>query len=51
MIPKKVSIVTVDSRPRTEEDEVSPISEIYVNTIGGVYMILQLKKKDGVDIK
>ena len=43
--------MTVDSRPETEEDDVPPISEIHVETIGGIYMLLKLKKEDGVDIK
>ena len=43
--------MTVDSRTETEEDEVPPISEIHVDTIDGVYMLLQLETEDGVDIK
>ena len=51
LISNQLTIVTVDSRPETEEDEVPPIYEINVETIGGVYMLLQFKKEDGVDIK
>ena len=47
----QLTIVTVEGRPETEEDEVPPIYEINVETIGGLYMILQLKNENGVDIK
>ena len=45
LISNQLTIVTVDSRPETEEYEVPPISEIRFETIGGVYMLLQLKLK------
>ena len=51
MVSNKLTIVIVDSRPQAEEDEVPPISEIHVETVGDVYMLLQLKTEDGVDIK
>ena len=42
--------MTVDSRPETEEYEVTLISKINVETIGGVYMLLPFKKEYGSDI-
>ena len=51
MSSNKLTIVRVESRPETEEDEAPTLYEIHVEIIGGVYMLLQLKNEDGVDIK
>ena len=50
LISNQLTIVTVESRNETEEKEVPPISEIPVDTINGVYILLRFKKEDGVDI-
>ena len=45
LISNQLTIVTFENRTDTEEYEATTISEIRVETIGGVYMLLQLKRR------